>query len=235
MDIQWESTLFGAFGIAVIKLIWEAVKFYVSRRDANSVATKKFQLKQKELETLFHDLIAGAVEIQDLMEEFVEENGAARVLIFRLENGGGVPQLGTVQRISVINEAIRSTLRTNGTVRPVKTDLQSFIIDGAYQRALMEMMSTGEYTSTTAAMEPGFLKTLYESENIHQTHKVIIAHIPEIENDKSKGFLLYMVIQLMELQPLTARVRSESHILREKIRNRFQDFYIKRLQILNQR
>jgi hypothetical protein len=225
MDFNWD-VVSGAAGAAAIKVVWDVVKFYLERRKNDDDA--KFKTQQLQVENLFQELISAAVDIQNSLEQFAEAHRVARVLVVRLENGGGVPQLGTVQHISVINEVVLPD-----GLRPMKQEFQNMVIDGSYQKVLVNMLAQSEVVVKTTDLDAGFMRAMYDSDGVKQTIKLLITHLPDIGKQKEKGFLIYMVIQLQDERVIDAKLRGDYLLLREKIKQRFNDFYKKRLGVLD--
>jgi hypothetical protein len=230
MEFNWMSLLFGAFGLGVLQILWEGIKFYINRRDKQKSVEQIFTEKQEVIENLFNDLISSAVRIQELGEEFVEDNDVGRLTILKMENGGGIPQLGTVQHISILSEAIHPNHKyPDGSVIPSKQDIQDHTVGQTYQRLMTDMISDKILIKDTIDLDDGLLKRLFESSKIHKFILLPIIHIPALGHEVSKGFLIYMSIQFMNDRVIDPKLESEYIILREKISQIFKEFYIKRI------
>ena len=228
MDVSWWSVAFGAFGIALIKLVWEAIKFFIKRRDKKDDDAKKFKKKQVRIEELYSDLMSGAVEIQELINAYAVGCNVARILILKMENGGGMPQLGTLQHITVLYESIHPYHITNDTtIKPVKQDFQNYTIDSEYQRMMLTAMSNDILITTTGDLDAGIVKTVYESSGILKSIILPVTHLPELGVDDFKGFLVYMSIQFTDDRDIDATIEMNYAILKEKISQIFQEFYTK--------
>lgn len=234
MEVSWMSVLFGAFGLGFIKLLWEAISYFITRHDNKKTAKQIFSEKQAEIENLFNDLIEGAVTIQEYIEEFIVEHGASRVLLFKLENGGGTPQLGTVQHISVLNEAIHPSIKhPDGEITSVKHDLQNYVIDSEYQRMLLKMMADKIFIANTGDLENGILKNIHESSHIRKAIITPVTKIPSLDIESSKGFMIYMSIEFMDERVIDSKLEYGYIILKDKIRQIFHEFYIKRIMVFD--
>lgn len=234
MEISWISILFGAFGLGVLQLTWETVKFFISRKDKVRDAQHIFDERQREVENLFNDLISGAVKIQELIEDFIVNNNAARILLLKLENGGGVPQLGTIQHISVLNEAIHPNLKyPPNNIVPIKQDFQDYVIDADYQRVLMHMLTDKLVVLNTREMEEGLLKKIYEVNKVEKSVFSPVTQIPSIGEKSFKGFMIYMSIEFIDERLFDAKIESDYIILQTKIKQIFYEFYVKRIAIFD--
>jgi len=236
IGLSWISILFGAFGLGVLQLTWESIKFFISRRDKKIEKSDDviFNERQREVELLFNDLISGAVKIQELIEEFTTENDASRVLLLKLENGGGVPQLGTVQHMSVLNEAINSKFKTPyGHIDPVKQDFQNYIIDSEYQRVMMKMITDKIFISVTSNLENGLLKKIYEINGTVKSIFFPVTQIPSLDAKSFKGFMIYMSIEFVDDRKIDSRIEANYIIMQGKIEQIFREFYVKRISIFN--
>ena len=230
MDISWISILFGAFGLGVLQLLWEAYKFYVIRKDKKESAEDKFANKQVQIESLFNDLIESAVAIQDSIENFVAKHDVARVLVMRMENGGGIPQLGTVQHISVINEAINTKHKSpSSKIKPIKHNFQSYVVGAEYQRLLLNVIQNDVIEIATSDLEEGILKNVYSSQDITNALIFQVTHVPTLGNI-SKGFMIYVSVEFTDPRVLDDLMKADYIILREKIRKIFHEFYVMRIE-----
>lgn len=227
MEFSWLSVLFGAFGLGFIKLVWEVVAFLISRNDKKKTDEEIFAEKQQEIESLFNDLISSAVAIQEHIESFSNTHSAARVLIMKFENGGGLPQLGTVQHISVLNEAINPSNKSYLT--PIKQDFQNYTIDAEFQRMMLRVLSTEIYAIPVTELGDGFLKKTYHGTDISKIIITPITNIPAIGASTLKGFMIYMTVQFMDDREISPKMETDIMIMKNKIMNIFHEFYIKRL------
>ena len=225
MEFSWLSALFGAFGLGVVKLFWEITKYFIKRKDSKIDVESKFNKQKIKIEELFNDLLIGSVEIQEYIEEFVIEHSADRITVLRLENGGGVPQLGTTQHISIIYEAINK----NNSIDPIKSDFQNYTIDAAYQKLMMQVITIDHVVVITDDMDDGILQKVYKAHGINKSIISSISHIPSLDDVKSKGFLIYMSIQFKDDREIGPKIESDFAILRDKIAQIFHTFYIKRV------
>lgn len=231
MKFDFLSFITGAVGLGFVKLIWEGIKFFIVRHDKQITDEQKFIDKQELIEILFNDLLHGAVSIQEYLEECILDNNIARITIIKLENGGGTPQLGTNQHISILNEAIHPDYKEpSGEIFPVKQDFQNFLINSDHQRILMNMLFKGSYTYSVGQSNPvKLLENYYKSNGISKSIFLPITHIPEIGHHKLRGFLLYMSIQFSDDRKIDEKLQYEYSMLKNKIEEIFIEFYVKRI------
>jgi len=227
IDFDWLSVLFGATGMGVLKFLFDIFKYYQNRKDLQNGTKKIFEDKQKDIELLFNDLISSAVKIQELIEEFVKEHdNIGKVLILKLENGGGVPQLGTVQHISILNEAINNNI---DNIYPIKQDFQHYIIGAEYQKMLNNVLNTDLYITCIEKMDDGVLKKILSSNDMKQIVVTDITHIPSLGGDNTKGFLIYLSIHIKTDEKIDDKFQADIFIISDKIKKIFDDFYINRI------
>tara|TARA_R110000822_G_scaffold25937_20_gene78542 strand:+ start:452 stop:1144 length:693 start_codon:yes stop_codon:yes gene_type:complete len=226
MELSWLSALLGAFGLGVLKLIWEIVQFYTNRMDKIETNQQIFDTHQAELEILFNDLIKGAVYIQDQLVQFAVDNDIAKILVIKMENGGGIPQIGTDRHISILNEY---THPTSIHMLSMKHKFQHYKVDELYLKFIAGVLETGILDVLTIELDDGILKSVYESNGIVRSIILSISHIPELGKGQYNGFWIYMSIQLTTNQKLTPRVVSGYTILRDKIKQTFEEFYVDRM------
>jgi hypothetical protein len=230
LELSWISVLTGAFGIGVIKVLWDAIAYFITRYDNQSKIEEKFYSKVNDIELLFSDLIRGAVQIQEALEVYVTDNDISRVLLIKMENGGGIPQLSTVQHISILNESIHPDLTLiDDRLKPIKQDIQNYTADGAYQKMLLLAMNNIPIIMSTDELEVGFLKTMYLGTGIQKFMIIPITHIPAGNHNELKGFMIYMSIEFLDSRDPSNKLDMDTIILKEKIRKIYHEFYIKRI------
>jgi len=228
------SAVFGASGLGVLKLIFDVFKYYRDRKDKKETELKEFNDKKEVIDQLFYDLLTGAVKIQDIIEEVMREIGAARIMIVKVENGGGVPQLGAVQTMTVLNESInRAYTPPAGLVTPIKQDIQAYTIDRDYQKLLLKVMeNNGMWIYTPDDLKYSVFGKLYASQGIQKSLILHLTNLPALGNDPTKGFFIFMSVQFTSDVELTPKIESEYAIAQEKIKNIYLSFYSKRLKNL---
>ena len=229
MNFDWTIILFGASGIGILKLLWDIVQFFIKRKDNKHNIEKVFKKQQRIIEALFSDLIVGAVAIQEYLEEFVTDNNVASILLLKMQNGGGIPQLSTEQHISILNEAIGADVKD--TVLPIKQDFQNYSIDANYQRMMIKVIDEKVLISDTVDLDDNIAKIIYEAHGITNCIILPITHVPELGTGITKGFLIYLSIQFVDNRKVDPKLEAEYIILAEKIRQIFHEFYIKRISI----
>jgi hypothetical protein len=232
-NTTWVEIIFGsAFGIGFLKLLWDAYIWIIGRKDKLKTDERTFKKNQLKIEELFNDLIASSVKIQELIEQFVINTRSLRVIILRMENGGGMPQLGTSQHMSILYEAIHPDYReiTKLNPKPLKPEFQNFDINSDYQKMLLKMIldETG-YITETKSHDVDIIKNVHESIGVKKNIILPIVHIPELCDKLCKGFLIYMGIHLTENIEIDSNFKVEYTVLKNKIREIYEEFYIKKL------
>lgn len=226
MEFSWVSAVFGAFGISVLKLGWDIIKYFIDRIDLRNNAEKAYKSRQSQIESLFNDLLEGSVQIQEHIESFQTKFNADRVLILKMENGGGIPQLGAIQHTSVLYEAYN-----RNTLSPVKADFQNYIIDSAYQKMLINTIGDKILSIHVDNMESGMLKTFYTSNAINSAIISSITHVPSIGEKVSKGFMIYMMVEFKRDIIFDSKLEIESKLICNKISQIFHKFYMERIML----
>lgn len=230
MEFDFKSAIFGAFGLGVLKLCFDVYKYRKERRDKKKKEAVELQNRQQVIEQLFYDLLSGAVRIQEIIEELMYEINAVRIWLLKVENGGGTPQLGSNQHISILNECIRYKVQhPNGPIVPAKQDIQKYIIDTSIQRILMMSISETAYKRMVSDMEDSIFKKLFSGQEIVYMIMLPVTNMPTIGDDSIKGFSIFMSIQFNHEVEITERIESEYIIAQEKIRQIYHNFYVKRL------
>lgn len=126
----------------------------------------------------FKALLQKRMEIYEWLGEIRSLVKSPRVLILYTENGGGVPNSASKLYVSILYESIDSNIKS------IKRRLQKYDIDEAYHRMLVHLFEDGEYSRATEELEPGMLKSIYNSDDLKRTYIV-----PLITSDKKFFFL----------------------------------------------
>lgn len=120
-----------------------------------------------EIFRFFNNLISGArshirkvVNIYDSMHKILDETQVERFIIFKAHNGGGFIRPNTPLYVSAIYEDYTHPFHS------VKDSLQKLEVDEGYLRMLASINTKNKVIITTATLEKGFLKDLYESEGV---------------------------------------------------------------------
>lgn len=120
-------------------------------------------------------------EVYTTLSVMLKELGAARVLVLRSENGGGLPQPGAQLYSSVVYEAV------NPPLQPIRGQWQGQQIDQEYI-TLLENVCHTKYVclDTTEMVEESLLGNLYRA------HGITFAEVALLQI--SKGHVLYLSI-----------------------------------------
>lgn len=225
------SAIFGASGLGLLKLLFDVIKYYTDRHDKQNKTEQEFTNQQTALEQMFYELLSGAVKIQEIIEELMIDINAARIMIVKIENGGGIPQLGTIQTMTVLNECLnRNYTPPHGKVTSIKQDFQAYTVDQTYQRLLTRTMETGTYMYSVEDLNHSVFSTLYRAQGIKKAILMTITNLPTIGGDVNKGFMIFMSIQFTDDVEITPMIESEYTIAQEKIKNIYHAFYKKRIE-----
>lgn len=222
---NWISVLFGAFGIAVVTIVWEAIKFFVNRLDQKKKSDpENFIKKQEKIAELFSQLLLEGVEVQEALDELCESTGCSRSALYKMQNGGGIPQLGTVQTISILNESIREDCQE--IIEPIRKEIQNFIIDGSYQKTLKQIINGDILVLNVQDLEPGQIRTLHEGLNNKKICIFLVTHIPELNNDSNKGFMIFAILEFDTDVNINASMLNHISYKKNQIKNIFNKFYL---------
>ena len=229
MTFDWWTVLFGASGLGIFKLLFDIYKYIKERQDKKNTTDDELHKQQLVIEQLFYDLLSGAVRIQELLESLLYEIGAARIWLIKIENGGGVPQLGTVQHISILNECIRvDALPPHGKVDSAKQDFQNYELDTSLQKMLSSMIEKKIFIAKVSELDSNILSKLYQSHGIVKVVNMPVTNMPSLGADPNKGFLIFMSVQFDKPANINEHIESAILITQEKIRQIYNSFYAKR-------
>lgn len=91
-----------------------------------------------------------------IMNELLEKTKADSFIIFKAENGGGIPRLGAHLYISALMESQKSLVQHHAI-----SDYQRLQVDAEYIDLLSEILSKGHRTYLTDKMKPSLLRSIY--------------------------------------------------------------------------
>lgn len=129
--------------------------------------------ENKSKKTSFSRLIPRLHKVYEILQIIIRESAVNRAVILKLENGGGIPKLGSTLYSSVVFESCKLPLTT------IKEHWQKQRIDEAYVRMMVKLNKAGELEILADDLEDGILKTLYQAAGIK---KARIYKIAEKEN-----------------------------------------------------
>lgn len=226
MGVDVITALTGA-GLGILTLLWQGIKFYTNRRDKKKTDDTRFDDRQREIGKLFSDMMYGAVTIHELIEDFAYEHDIARISVIKMENGGGIPQLGAIQTISVICEGIHPKYRHPiGKLRPMRSEFQGYTIGPEYQRMMLTVIREGKYASHPEDMEVGILRNILLGNDIKKLLVLPIAPIPSLTGEHLQGFYLYITMHFPDDREFDASLEADWTMLVNKIQMEFRDFYV---------
>jgi len=227
MGLTWVNVLFGVGGVSMVKVLWDVIKYFITRRDSQVAKLDKFSVKQKNIERLLNSVINDSVQIQNLLSTFVDTTEIDRISVVKFENGGGVPQLGTKQHITILYEAIDKKAEGLYNLKPLKPDFDRYEIDASHQQILLDVINKGSSIQITESMPEGEVKNLLMSYGITKNIVVPIIHIPQLEGTTS-GFFLYLSMNQFNRID-TDSLDGKILILKNKISKIFKSFYVRRV------
>ena len=123
------------------------------------------------------------------------ELGAARILVLRSENGGGVP--------SALNDAYTRVLRESfeASVGPIEERWQRRRVDASYAWILSEILEHGHLEFTADQLDEGStLRDVYDSQGIHRAW---VGHVGTVPNSA----ILYVSAAFRSSRDLSAADR----------------------------
>tara|TARA_R110000868_G_scaffold176916_5_gene414994 strand:+ start:7431 stop:8057 length:627 start_codon:yes stop_codon:yes gene_type:complete len=104
--------------------------------------------------------VENLIEIQQIMERVLDKSPVKRFLIFKTENGGGKPRLGSHLYASAIYEAYRTPMVA------VIDDYQRLLVDDIYVKMLSDIGPSSPNKLIRNDMKDGLLKRIYLKENV---------------------------------------------------------------------
>ena len=135
------------------------------------------------------------VRLNETLEELGVQTGAARCLILRSENGGGIPTPGKTIYSSVIYESDRSTSDR------IRDKWQRVPVDAQYAGMLSSVYDKGAVELETSKMKDGDLKDVYVSTGVTRSMVFRIGC--------SDTAMIYLSICFADGEKITAGHRSQ--------------------------
>lgn len=121
---------------------------------------KIFTLRRRRAQ----DQIKKVVEIYDIMNGIIHDTDVERILVFKGHNGGGLIKPGSELYSSCIYEEFVQPFKS------VKTIYQNLPLDKEYVKILLDICSNKEVKIRTENLPDCFLKNIYLSENVKESH-----------------------------------------------------------------
>lgn len=228
MDFSWLSALFGAFGLGLLKLIWDIVKYHLDKKREDKKQIKQLNDKKEKIRSLFTQLITITIQIQDLLNELVLSINAKRGLIIKLTNGGGIPNLGTDQKIYVLYEYINRP-----DLEPVKPHYQGYVVDDTYKKIISKMFESDYVLSKVADMENGFLKNIYLTNKVDTFILMELTTIPSLNDNINSGALIFLSLHFYDKKEKSPELSMKLNIFKSKIGKLFDEFYLTQKEIIS--
>ena len=116
--------------------------------------------------------------VYDGMQDVMQTLGSDRCLLAYSSNGGGIPSAGNEAKCSILYEVKDRTLDS------VRQNWQNVPLDQGYIKMLSQVVVNGSWHGTPEQLEPGFLRDMYETEEVGY------AYIHEIAKTKKKFYYL---------------------------------------------
>lgn len=175
--MTWKEVFFGAFGIAVLQLMWRIYVWVTGRKDA--LDRQKYR---------FHKIVLKVGQVYDSMNAIVRLEPVTGCMIFKLSNGGGLPKIGSHLHTSVLYEVSSGSKHTS-----VKPMLQNLIVDEAYVRVMQKIVTEDYCHISVSKLEGGFLKDLLISASakdvifyrLHTVPEEMIYMMVEVDHDST--------------------------------------------------
>jgi len=153
MDGILNSILTGGVAVALISLVSQLLMWYIKDRD-------KLDKGVILVGIVNNQIFENKIEVQRIIDRVLNNSSADSFLIWKTENGGGKPRLGSHLYASVIYESIKVPM-TN-----VMVDYQRLLVDDIYVKMLSDIGPGTPNKLTVNKMKGGILKNIYTVEEI---------------------------------------------------------------------
>jgi hypothetical protein len=107
------------------------------------------------------EAIEDMASVYDILNELAGQLKTDRLLVLYSSNGGGIPSAGTVISVTILYELVRAF-----NLVPIRNDFQNLPVDEGYAQLLKNVVIRGEFFGTPKNLQDGFIKELYESEQV---------------------------------------------------------------------
>lgn len=238
-NLDWVSLLTGAFGIGILKVIWDASSFFIKRYDEKKMHSDEMKLKSKaleltvednmDMEELFDDLFMSGVKIHDVITNFAREYDIARVTVKKIQNGGGIPQLGTPQYVTVTNEFVHCA-----DMKSIKKDYQKLELTPEYIKLLKLCLIDNSESPTilsSSIIEDLQLSALFHSNHTKSFCKFKIISMKSLESDRSynNGFMMYLSCEFRDERKMDDKLLTAFFSVRNEIKLIYEEFYMRQM------
>ena len=224
MDIDWLSIVFGAFGLGIIKLIWDVIKYYLDKKNKLT----KYNNNKKSIITLFKTLMTNSLAINDLLFQFTSDIGAQRGIIFKLTNGGNIPLLGNPKKIYILYESIMKS-----HIKTIKSDYNGYVIDYGTRETLIPTFGDDKsyIIYSVNDMPDSFLKDIHLSHDAQHIIIFLITSIPEYKEINVLPTLIFAIFEFNHKIEVDSKLKRNIEVFKFKLKNIFDDFYLKQFEL----
>jgi hypothetical protein len=167
----------------------------------------EFKWSRKTNQVTIDNTIATIAHIYELMEDLVLSTPIEHFIIFKAENGGGIPRVGAPIYVSALMEMHKVPLTHSSH------DFQRLRIDSEYATLLHEILSNGNITYKVSNMKPSLLRSIYELSDIKEA-KVFLLHT-------TKEAVYYCSIATTSADGLTDKCKTAAELTVSNISNIF--------------
>mgnify|MGYP003627838679 FL=1 len=143
---------------------------------------------------VFEDFFKNTVAIDKILNEIINI-GSHRVLVMRAHNGGSSPKIGKRLYSSLAFCEYDRTAFPEGI-----HDFQNFVLEPAYVKNLLKLVSLGQFSAVTAEWDDQQLKDIYSYEGIKHSELYKLC----VVNDS----LYYMSVSTKNDKPFTQKEKS---------------------------
>lgn len=212
--VDWDELLYGGFILGILRLAWDAFKFY------------KEQLTPKspfDIEESFNELILHSITIQELITEFAEITKLPRILISRVESVGDGKllqgqNLKKDASLTILYETIHPSFVDK--IKPIKSDLQGYVISEEHRELLYQLTAKHVLELNPESTNVELVKQIAHIDGLGTVYKYLIDVIDDIG-------LIYLVIHSDHDydSPRSAEMYYKVSILVQRLKELFNNIY----------
>lgn len=121
----------------------------------------------KDKQVSIQETIKHMTDIYNTMHEVVSKTQAHRFMIFKAENGGGIPRLGSPLFVSAVMAVLDAPFHTIEKYQRLR-------VDADYTKMLSDLLLYNHVRYKVVEMPSSLLKTIYEDSNVQESNLYLL-------------------------------------------------------------
>lgn len=122
---------------------------------------------RKDKQLSIQDTIMHMTEVYNTMQDVITHTNAHRFVIFKAENGGGIPRLGSPLFVSAVMAVFDPPFHTIEKYQRLR-------VDADYTKMLSDILLYNHVRYKVSDMPPSLLRTIYEDADVQESNLYLL-------------------------------------------------------------